>query len=117
MSPDIVSLQVGLMKRNDLHYRYQMVFVGLLAYILPPFFLPACSQWRLSLTMPGKRLEMYPTNGPTLEITNTIAEDTRLGKLNKVSLTFSLSCESKVEPNETVTKQKATPYWLHIYEE
>ncbi|VEL11983.1 unnamed protein product [Protopolystoma xenopodis] len=30
------------------------------------------------LTMPAKDLEMYPANGPMLEITNTMAEDTGL---------------------------------------
>ncbi|VEL17173.1 unnamed protein product [Protopolystoma xenopodis] len=38
-----VSLKVGLVKRNILHYRYQMPSTGLLTYILTTlFFLPNC---------------------------------------------------------------------------
>ncbi|VEL08109.1 unnamed protein product [Protopolystoma xenopodis] len=43
MSPKRVSLQVGLMKRNHLHNRYQVPFAGLLTSILSPFLLPRLS--------------------------------------------------------------------------
>ncbi|VEL18502.1 unnamed protein product [Protopolystoma xenopodis] len=48
--------------------------------------------------MPEKRLGMYQFTGPMEEITNTIAEGTRLDMFHKVSLTLRPCCKYKFEP-------------------
>ncbi|VEL08941.1 unnamed protein product [Protopolystoma xenopodis] len=49
MPPNSASLQVGLLKRNHLHHRYQMPFAGLLTFLVPPSPTPLANWWLLNI--------------------------------------------------------------------